>query len=250
MKRFACHSKVLFHHDRGHKKSSHHLPGFTLIELLVVVAIIAVLIALLLPALATARERARSVACQSNLRQIGTLTYYYTTDFNGLLPRCTEGDQYTYGWGYTWMVIMGTYQNKTPLPYRFDPGFYPMLDGIIANFSQTNHIFRCPDKKNPAADKIGYGMNTYLNRPEDPAYTRTQFLRLERLTAPDGKIFIGDSVDWHLDTTGGVWPMLTEGYYMSGDPTRHTGRANYLFIDFHVENRDPTRALDALVNPH
>ena len=60
--------------------------GFTLIELLVVIAIIAVLIALLLPALAMAKAQAVSVACLSNLRQLGLAAITYTNENSGFLP--------------------------------------------------------------------------------------------------------------------------------------------------------------------
>ena len=56
---------------------------FTLIELLVVISTIALLLSILMPSLSIAKEKARGVVCQGNLRGWGQIVTMFTLDNDG-----------------------------------------------------------------------------------------------------------------------------------------------------------------------
>ena len=62
-------------------KQSFRSAMFTLIELLIVVAIIAILAALLLPALNKARDRARTINCLNNQKELARVMHFYANDY-------------------------------------------------------------------------------------------------------------------------------------------------------------------------
>ena len=59
--------------------------GFTLIELLVVIAIVAVLMGLVFPLFARARDKARTISCLNNTKQLVLATTMYLGDWDGVV---------------------------------------------------------------------------------------------------------------------------------------------------------------------
>jgi len=96
-----------------HSKLSH---GFTLVELLVVITIIGILISLLLPAVQSAREAARRLQCQNNLKQISLAVLNYETTANTF-----PVGAYSCCWG-TWQGTILPFLEQQNLATLYDNG--------------------------------------------------------------------------------------------------------------------------------
>jgi prepilin-type N-terminal cleavage/methylation domain-containing protein/prepilin-type processing-associated H-X9-DG protein len=105
-------------------RSTPRRSGFTLIELLVVIAIIAILAAILFPVFAQAREKARSIQCLSNLKQVAMSVIQYSADWDDFVPigendspearvhRVTRPNGTTFTTGEYWWITTQSYRKN------------------------------------------------------------------------------------------------------------------------------------------
>lgn len=130
--------------------------GFTLVELLVVLAIIGVLVSLLLPAVQMAREAARRMQCQNNLKQIGLALHNHESSRKCVPPL---GDYLSAGSSVYWSV------HAKLLPYLEQSNLQALID-FSKPISSQPHVARlrvpyllCPSEVNDR------------ERPDSPTFT-------------------------------------------------------------------------------
>ena len=229
--------------------------GFTLIELLVVIAIIALLAAILFPVFASAREKARSIACLSNQKQIGLAVIQYVQDNDERYPQehpFTNNPALDDNNGQMEAADYGSPFEKI-MPYVAGGN-----GGGTASLRQQ--LFACPDD----ADPHGTTIANCANNPATPQPGITSYLvnayflfgaTLAQVPNPATTIYLTERDSQFCDVH--VHPWLGEtwkgGVYGGGAPApaascvsnpdslfapasgRHTQGANYAFADGHAK---------------
>ena len=206
------------------RQSERH--GFTLLELLVVVGIIALLMAILLPVFFAARERARTTACASNLRQLHLAFSMYAADNGGFVPPyVTERRDVMRPDGTSFLV----------------PDQSAELVASLAPYVQASGVWFCPEDLYAGQEAVVSG-RVYNN-------TDTSYFYVAGVTWRQGVL-----QPMRLDFSPASFPLLTDdkaGNVLDLPPATgpgpysHGSRFNIIYRDGHLESRawDDTRVL-------
>jgi len=193
--------------------------AFTLIELLVVIAIIAILAALLLPALAKAKEKAKTINCLSNVKQWGYAFYMYEDDNNEIFPY--EGAIGNISSGLNVSAWYNTAVSYVAAPRLMD--LYaqgnPPVPGLKSIFTCPSTVTNLTTTPTVASAFFMYAFNNRMDPNGAAVFKRSQVLKpTDTVTFTEGE--------------ENAYPSCSGPY----TPARHNKRANLGMADGHASN--------------
>lgn len=190
--------------------------GFTLVELMVVLTIIGLICAITLPALARARERARAIACRSQVRQVGLALHSFADDHRDAWPRSSHSAA-AHG-ELPWSQAVASYLGSHPTTWT----------------SLTNGVYRCAAKKETGWRS--YGLNVYYElHPDHDDYVGSPatWRRRADLPRPCSTILLAEIPGSTDHVMAHFWTSPLDATDVAA--RRHPHGANYLMADGHVE---------------
>jgi len=197
--------------------------GFTLVELLVVIAIIATLAAIATLSSQRMIANAASTKCVSNLRQIGTAIGTYVTENSGKIPY--SNDPNTIGFSH-W---------SAPLPKLLDVGEGSVKFPLRADYDKASavHPFNCPACKTKFRTYAA-NMNAMCYLGQGGNYALRNMSSAPNLAA---LVLIADDTQADPAPKNNGKGVFDSSSFISQIGSRHNGKANMLFADFHIESR-------------
>ncbi|NJL31843.1 MAG: prepilin-type N-terminal cleavage/methylation domain-containing protein [Phycisphaerales bacterium] len=218
--------------------------GFTLVELLVVISIIAVLVALLLPALAKARDAARTGWCASQIRQIGLANNMFAEDNYGFYSPHFGFEVPPQGSGWSFVALSG---GKFLANWNHLEQLKPYMNSEAYSTGRRAKTMVCPSmiiRTDTTAHHYSYPTTAGMS------YTANWGLRRDRVPQPSKYV--------QMTEMNGNWATMNPAYppaYGTNGPTEiyhpstsnrnryvaphnlgsRIGDANYLFNDTHVQ---------------
>ncbi len=240
--------------------------AFTLVELLVVIAVIAILAALLLPALSLAKQSARNINCESNLKQLQLCWQLYADDYAGVfVPNDwidTESTTNIVTTNGTITVNTSSFYMQTSWcsgDAQTDTNTASIQSGLLFAYNTCAAIYHCPSDASTIVDANGnplpqlrtrsYNMSQSVNgyplllNPTSGYQVDTLqpcFANFSAITnPPPSQLFVFlDENEVTLQDAQFGYPMANIGYGTWWDmpSNRHNQGANFSFADGHVEH--------------
>jgi prepilin-type N-terminal cleavage/methylation domain-containing protein/prepilin-type processing-associated H-X9-DG protein len=245
---------------RGHKTLG---SAFTLIELLVVIAIIAILAAMLLPALAAAKQKARSTFCMNNLKQLQLAVEMYADDNQQNFPD-NAGSAITMN---SWVTGVLSWDGPPNWPNQENTNTAYLTAGEIGPYVAKNTgIFKCPADSIPGryGPRVrSYSMNGFVGDTSNINGKNNLNPGWRRLLKTGDCNNPGPSMTWVLldecpdSINDGFFSVIMQGgattAWTDVPAQTHNGAAGFSFADGHAEIKRwldaNTKAPVAKVNP-